>query len=143
MLIPSVFKESLLDDLFARDYTVERQLYGNKAKDLMKVDIKENNHDFYLFVDLPGFKKENLTLDLTNGYLTITGNKTIDKEENKKYIRKERFYGTVSRSFYVGDEVKKEDIKAKFENGVLKLNIPKVEEKVESNNGNNYIAIEG
>ena len=113
MLIPSVFKESLLDDLFDRDYTVERQLYGNKAKDLMKVDIKENDHDFELFVDLPGFKKENLTLDLTNGYLTITGNKTIDKEENKKYIRKERFYGTVSRSFYVGDEVKKEDIKAK------------------------------
>lgn len=143
MLIPSVFKESLLDDLFDRDYTVERQLYGNKAKDLMKVDIKENDHDFELFVDLPGFKKENLTLDLTNGYLTITGNKTIDKEENKKYIRKERFYGTVSRSFYVGDEVKKEDIKAKFENGVLKLNIPKVEEKVEPNNGNNYIAIEG
>ena len=143
MLIPSVFKESLLDDLFDRDYTVERQLYGNKAKDLMKVDIKENDHDFELFVDLPGFKKENLTLDLTNGYLTITGNKTIDKGENKKYIRKERFYGTVSRSFYVGDEVKKEDIKAKFENGVLKLNIPKVEEKVESNNGNNYIAIEG
>ena len=85
MLIPSVFKESLLDDLFDRDYTVERQLYGNKAKDLMKVDIKENDHDFELFVDLPGFKKENLTLDLTNGYLTITGNKTIDKEENKKY----------------------------------------------------------
>ena len=142
MLIPSVFKESLLDDLFDRDYTVERQLYGNKAKDLMKVDIKENDHDFELFVDLPGFKKENLTLDLTNGYLTITGNKTIDKEENKKYIRKERFYGTVSRSFYVGDEVKKEDIKAKFENGVLKLNIPKAKKKVEPKNGNKYNDIE-
>ena len=84
MLIPSVFKESLLDDLFDRDYTVERQLYGNKAKDLMKVDIKENDHDFELFVDLPGFKKDEMNAQLDNGYLTISASKGLDKEEKNK-----------------------------------------------------------
>ncbi len=108
----------------------------------MKIDVKENEHDFEVFIDLPGFKKENLKLDLTDGYITINANKTLEEEDKKKYIRKERFYDSVSRSFYVGDSIKKEDIKAKFDNGVLTLSIPKVEPKEEKEQ-NNYIAIEG
>ena len=144
MFMPSIFGESLLDDLFdfKQNHQIENKLYGDKAKNLMKIDVKENDHDFEIFVDLPGFKKEDLKLDLTDGYITISANKTLDEEDKKKYIRKERFYGSVSRSFYVGDSVKKEDIKAKFDNGVLTLSIPKVEPKEEKEQ-NNYIAIEG
>ena len=144
MFMPSIFGESLLDDLFDfnQNHQIENKLYGDKAKDLMKIDVKETEHDFEVFVDLPGFKKENLKLDLTDGYITISANKTLEEEDKKKYIRKERFYGSVSRSFYVGDSIKKEDIKAKFDNGVLTLSIPKVEPKEEKEQ-NNYIAIEG
>ena len=144
MFMPSIFGESLLDDLFDfnQNHQIENKLYGDKAKNLMKTDVKENDHDFEIFVDLPGFKKEDLKLDLTDGYITISANKTLDEEDKKKYIRKERFYGSVSRSFYVGDSIKKEDIKAKFDNGVLTLSIPKVEPK-EEKEPNNYIAIEG
>ena len=144
MYMPSIFGESLLDDLFDfnQNHQIENKLYGDKAKNLMKIDVKENEHDFEIFVDLPGFKKENLKLDLTDGYITISANKTLEEEDKKKYIRKERFYGSVSRSFYVGDSIKKEDIKAKFDNGVLTLSIPKVEPKEEKEQ-NNYIAIEG
>ena len=144
MFMPSIFGESLLDDLFDfnQNHQIENKLYGDKAKNLMKIDVKENDHDFEIFVDLPGFKKEDLKLDLTDGYITISANKTLEEEDKKKYIRKERFYGSVSRSFYVGDSVKKEDIKAKFDNGVLTLSIPKVEPK-EEKLPNNYIAIEG
>ena len=110
----------------------------------MKCDIYEKDGKYHIEMDVPGFQKNEIKIECNKGNIVITAEKTAEeKDEHKKYIRKERFYGTVSRSFYVGDEVKKEDIKAKFENGVLKLNIPKVEEKVESNNGNNYIAIEG
>ena len=144
MFMPSIFGESLLDDLFDfnQNHQIENKLYGDKAKNLMKIDVKENDHDFEIFVDLPGFKKEDLKLDLTDGYITISANKTLDEEDKKKYIRKERFYGSVSRSFYVGDSINKEDIKAKFDNGVLTLSIPKVEPK-EEKEPNNYIAIEG
>ena len=144
MFMPSIFGESLLDDLFDfnQNHQIENKLYGDKAKNLMKTDVKENEHDFEIFVDLPGFKKEDLKLDLTDGYITISANKTLDEEDKKKYIRKERFYGSVSRSFYVGDSVKKEDIKAKFDNGVLTLSFPKVEPK-EEKEPINYIAIEG
>ena len=144
MFMPSIFGESLLDDLFDfnQNHQIENKLYGDKAKNLMKTDVKENDHDFEIFVDLPGLKKEDLKLDLTDGYITISANKTLEEEDKKKYIRKERFYGSVSRSFYVGESVKKEDIKAKFDNGVLTLSIPKVEPKEEKEQ-NNYIAIEG
>ena len=144
MFMPSIFGESLLDDLFDfnQNHQIENKLYGDKAKNLMKTDVKENEHDFEIFVDLPGFKKEDLKLDLTDGYITISANKTLEEEDKKKYIRKERLYGSVSRSFYVGDSVKKEDIKAKFDNGVLTLSIPKDEPKEEKEQ-NNYIAIEG
>ena len=144
MFMPSIFGESLLDDLFDfnQNHQIENKLYGDKAKNLMKIDVQENDHDFEIFVDLPGFKKEDLKLDLTDGYITISANKTLDEEDKKKYIRKERFYGSVSRSFYVGDSIKKEDIKAKFDNGVLTLSFPKVEPK-EEKEPINYIAIEG
>ena len=144
MFMPSIFGESLLDDLFDfnQNHQIENKLYGDKAKNLMKTDVKENEHDFEIFVDLPGFKKEDLKLDLTDGYITISANKTLEEEDKKKYIRKERFYGSVSRSFYVGDSIKKEDIKAKFDNGVLTLSFPKVEPK-EEKEPINYIAIEG
>ena len=144
MFMPSIFGESLLDDLFDfnQNHQIENKLYGDKAKNLMKIDVKENEHDFEIFVDLPGFKKEDLKLDLTDGYITISANKTLEEEDKKKYIRKERFYGSVSRSFYAGNSIKKEDIKPKFDNGALTLSIPKVEPK-EEKEPNNYIAIEG
>ena len=110
----------------------------------MRTDVKEKDGSYELDIDLPGYNKEDVRAELENGYLTIsasTKNDKDEKDENGKYIRRERFYGHCSRSFYVGDAVTQEEIKAKFENGILKLSIPKkeapaVEEK-------KYIAIEG
>lgn len=98
-------------------------------------------------MDLPGFKKDELSLELNDGYLTITASKGLDKDEKEKksgkFVRRERYAGSMSRSFYVGEEVKQEDIHAKYESGVLKLSIPKAEEKKPEVEEKKYIAIEG
>ena len=97
---------------------------------LMKTDIKETSSAYELDIDLPGFKKENVEITLDNGYLTInahTEHQTEDKDEDGSYLRKERFVGSCRRSFYVGDEISEEDISAKFDNGILKINVPKKE----------------
>ena len=112
---------------------------------LMKTDVKENDEGFELDIDLPGYGKEDVTAELKNGYLTINATKKTDdgeKDKNGKYLRRERFYGSCSRSFYVGKQVTEEDIKAKFENGILIVTVPKKEEqpKVEQKK---YITIEG
>ena len=154
MLTPSVFGKDFFDDfddMFNfpfwddRDMKkIEKKLYGRRGKNMMKTDIREHEAGYELDIDLPGFKKDEITVDLENGYLTISAAKGLDKDEEDKkgkYIRKERYAGTMQRSFYVGDAITHEDIKAKFENGILSLTIPKKDAKaVETKKS---IAIEG
>ncbi len=156
--MPSLFYDDfdLFDDAFGgpwfdeRDFrNMEKKLYGRKAKNMMSTDIKETDDGYEMVVDLPGFKKENVTVELDQGYLTITAAKGLEQDEAEseeakkegKYIRKERYSGEFRRSFYVGDSLKQEDIKAKFKHGLLTLDIPKKEApKVAENK---VIAIEG
>ncbi len=148
MLMPSIFGENLFDDDwfdFDRDFWGRKNpLYGKNAKNIMKTDIREHDTGYELDVDLPGFKKDEINIELENGYLTISVAKGLDKDEQDKkgkYIRKERYAGAMQRSFYVGDAVTEEDVKAKFEDGILKLSIPKKDAKeVETKK---TIAIEG
>ncbi len=140
MLYPSLFNDSLFDDFmdfdfpaFPRDfYGADKKLYGKNAARVMKTDVHEHDDSFEVDIDLPGFKKDEIKLDLDNGYLSICASKGLNEEEkNKKgkVIRQERYTGSMQRSFYVGSAVTEEDIKAKFEDGVLKLNIPKKDAK--------------
>ena len=150
MLMPSIFGENLFDDNwmdfpFDRDFWGRKNpLYGKNANKIMKTDIREHDGGYELDVDLPGFKKDEINVELENGYLTISATKGLDKDEQDKkgkYIRKERYAGAMQRSFYVGDEVTQEDIKAKFEDGILRLSIPKKDaQAVETKK---TIAIEG
>ncbi|MDO4305178.1 MAG: Hsp20/alpha crystallin family protein [Bacillota bacterium] len=149
MMMPSIFNENLFDEMmnfpFEDDFFGKRNpLYGKHGRNVMKTDVKEKEDSYEVAVDLPGFKKEEISADLKNGYLTISAEKGLDKDEDDKngnFIRRERYYGSCSRSFYVGSGVKEEDIKAKFEDGLLKLSIPKKDEKaIESPK---RIAIEG
>ena len=135
MLMPSIFGENLFNDDWM-DFSfpdVDKVLYGKHAKNVMKTDVKETDNSYEVDIDLPGFKKDEIEAKLENGYLTISAAKGLDKEEKEekdgKYIRKERYSGAMSRSFYVGDELKQEDIKAKYEDGILKLSVPKKEQK--------------
>lgn len=133
--LPSLFGENLMDvfDGFDRDFfhgfwRPEHMLYGKNAQNLMKTDVKETEDGYEVAVDLPGFKKDEIALDLQNGNLTITARKGVEKKEEDKegkMLRQERYAGTLSRSFYVGDAVTEEDIKARYEDGVLTLAIPK------------------
>lgn len=149
MMLPSIFGEDLFDEMmdfpFEDDFFGKRNpLYGKKAKNMMKTDVKEHETGYEVDIDLPGFKKDELNLDLTDGYLTISAPKGLDKDEEDKkgkYIRKERYAGSMSRSFYVGDGITEDDIKAKYENGILKLSIPKKEAKAVEQK--KHIAIEG
>ena len=134
--LPAVFGENLMDvfDDFDRNFfrgwdRPEHVLYGKNAARMMKTDVKETEEGYELDVELPGFKKEEIKLELNSGYLTISTEKSLEKkEENKgKVLRQERYSGTMQRSFYVGGSITEEDIKAKYENGVLSLTIPKKE----------------
>ena len=145
MLMPSIFGENLFDDWMDFSFSdIDKKLYGKHAKNVMKTDIKEKDEGYELVVDLPGFKKDEIEVQLENGYLTISAAKGLDKDEtdkNGKYLRQERYAGSMSRSFYVGEGITEEDIHGKFENGILKLDIPKEEvRKVEQKK---RIAIEG
>ena len=154
MLMPSIFGENLFDDFFNdfpfyndRDMKkAERKLYGHRAKNLMKTEIKEKGDSYILEMDLPGFKKDEIQVSLENGYLTVQAARGVDKDEQEKktgrYIRQERYAGACERSFYVGDDLTQDDIKGEFHHGVLKLTIPKKEAKpaVEQSK---YISIEG
>ena len=136
MLMPSIFGENLFDDFFGdfpfyydKDMkNVEKKLYGRKASHVMKTDIKETDNGYELVVDLPGFTKDEVQATLENGYLTISAEKGLDKETGH-YIRKERYAGACSRSFYVGEDVEQADIKAEFKHGILTLFVPKKEAK--------------
>ena len=134
MLMPSILGESLFDEFFGdwdREMRhMDRQLYGKNAAREMKTDVHEHEDHYEVYIDLPGFKKDEITLELQNGYLTVTAAKGLDKDETStkgKVIRKERWAGTMQRSFYVGDELTESDIGAKLEHGVLMLSIPKKE----------------
>ena len=124
---------------------MEKQLYGHRAKNIMNTDIKEHDNSYELKMDLPGFTKDEISAELENGYLTIRAAKGLDKDEKEKktgqYIRRERYAGACQRSFYVGEDITQEDIKASFKHGILKLDIPKKDSKKIENN--NCIAIEG
>ena len=147
MLMPSIFGENLFDDFFDDFARPARNVvrYNTPVTNIMKTDIREHDMGFELDIDLPGYRKEDVKAELKDGYLTISAQTRSDndeKEENGKYIRRERYYGTCSRSFYVGEEVTQEDIRARFEDGILKVCVPKKEAKpaVEESR---YIAIEG
>ena len=144
MLLPSIFGEDLFDRFFDMPVrTVARP--ENHNRELMKTDVKETENAFELLISLPGVKKENIQVELKEGYLTISANtKTENEEKDEKahYIRRERYVGAASRTFYVGEDVTKEDIKAKYTDGVLTLNIPKVEAKPKVEE-KHYISIEG
>ena len=134
MLMPSIFGENLFDEFFGdwdREMRrMDRQLYGKNAAREMKTDVHEHEDHYEVDIDLPGFKKDEITLSLENGCLTVTAAKGVDKEETTrkgKLIRQERYAGAMQRSFYVGDTLTEKDIAAKFENGVLSLNVPKQE----------------
>ena len=155
MLLPSMFGENLFDDFFGFDdfpfwddreeKKMEKKLYGRRAKNLMKTDIKETDKDYEVIIDLPGFKKNEVHASLENGYLTISAEKGNQDEKEKKsgrYIRKERYAGACQRSFYVGDQLTEEDIKGEFKHGILKLTIPKKEAKPAVDD-KKYISIEG
>ena len=149
MMMPSIFGENLFDD-FMNDFPFEKHffgernpLYGKHAKNIMKTDVKETDNSYELDIDLPGFKKEDINVQLDNGYLTIAASKSLEKEdehEKSHYIRQERYSGSMSRSFYVGNDVKQEEIHAKYEDGILKLAVPK--KAVKAIETNKYIQIE-
>ena len=148
MMFPSVFGENLFDDWmdfsFPEIPDVDKTLYGKHAKNMMKTDVRETDDAYEVDIDLPGFKKDEVTAELNDGYLTISASTDTNNDEKDKdghYIRRERYSGQCARTFYVGEAVTQEDIKAKFEDGILKVTIPKVEpKKVEDKK---YIAIEG
>ena len=157
MLLPSIFGEDLFDDWmdFPFDDKFEKKLnkelygrknpvFGKNAARIMRTDVKEKKDSYEVDVDLPGFKKDQIRVELENGYLTISAEKGLDKDEDKegRYIRRERFSGSCRRTSYVGENVEQSDIKASFKHGILRLTIPKKEEKPEVEE-NNYISIEG
>lgn len=153
MLRNSLFGEDLFDDFF-NDFSsyanrdakkIEKKLYGHRAKDMMKTDIREKNDAYVLEIDLPGFKKDEIKVALENGYLTVSAARGLDKDEQNRedgrYIRRERYAGACERTFYVGDTIRQEDIRAEFNHGILKLTVPKKDAKAVEEN--KYISIEG
>lgn len=131
-MVPSIYGESMFDDLFDSSFFGDRSpLFGKHARNLMKTDIRETDDakSYRFAVELPGFQKDEIHVDVENGYLTIRAAKGLDKDEEDKggrVLRQERYAGACSRSFYVGD-VRSEDVKAKYESGVLTILIPKEE----------------
>ena len=136
-MLPSIFGENLFDEFFDDNFGMfpvwndRNPLYGKHSKNLMKTDVRETEDTYEVDIDLPGFKKDEISLDLRDGYLTISAEKGLDKDEESKkgrVLRQERYTGSCSRSFYVGD-VKPEEIKAKYESGVLTILVPKEDVK--------------
>ena len=148
-MLPSIFRDNLFDDMFDFDdfdkefNRMMRPLYGKHAQNMMKTDVRETDNSYQLDIDLPGFKKDEIKVELDNGYLSISAAKGLDKDEEKKdgkYIRRERYAGAMNRTFYVGDNLTQQDIQAKFEDGILKISVPKKD--VQQIEQNKYIAIE-
>ena len=135
--MPSIFGEKLFDDWFDFAAPQTRSHAFANMNAAMRTDIRETETGFELDIDLPGYKKDDLKLELKDGYLTINAEHkrhNYEKDTNGRYVRRERYYGSMSRSFYVGEAITEEDIRARFEDGILKLALPKdkpkqVEEK--------------
>ncbi len=154
MLMPSIFGGNYFDDFFDlfpyvddKDFrNTEKKLYGKNAGHIMKTDVKEKDDSYELEMDLPGFAKDEIQISLDDGYMTINAIKGLDKDEKEKdsgkYIRRERYVGSCCRSFYVGDNLTEEDIKAEFKHGILKLTVPKKDPKKEIKE-KKYVAIAG
>ena len=131
-MLPSIFHENLFDDwfddAFEKNFFGERNpLYGKRAKNLMKTDVRETRDSYKLAIDLPGFKKDEVKVELKDGYLTVSASKGLDKDDEDRegrFIRQERYAGACSRSFYVGD-IRPEEVKCKYEFGVLRVTLPK------------------
>ena len=145
MLMPSIFGERLFDDFMdGFDFPdIDKKLYGKHASHIMKTDVKEKDNIYEVDIDLPGFKKDEIRMQLKDGYLTVSAAKGLNKDEKNKegkYVRRERYAGSMSRSFYVGENITEKDIHAKYENGILSFWLPKDEKKKIENN---YISIEG
>ena len=138
-MLPSIFGENLFDEFFNDPFEMNMilprgrdPLYGKHAKNLMNTDVREVENGYEIDMNLPGFKKDEVEIQLQDGCLTVSAAKGLDKDEEDKkgrYIRQERYAGSLSRSFYVGEDVEPQDVKAKYENGVLKLFVPKAEVK--------------
>ncbi|MBD5451740.1 MAG: Hsp20/alpha crystallin family protein [Lachnospiraceae bacterium] len=147
MMMPSIFRGNLFDS-FMEDFAfpdIDSVLYGKNAKNMMKTDVKETDNGYEVDIDLPGFQKDEIKMQLDNGYLTISAAKSFnndEKNENGKYVRRERYAGSMSRSYYVGAHVTETDVHPRYENGILTFQIPKEEKKVVEEK-NHYIAIEG
>ena len=133
-MLPSVFGEKLFDDMFGGAFTLvpafakNASVFGSNVKNLMKTDVRELDNTYELDIDLPGFKKEDVKIELDNGCLTISAARTADNEEKDKkgqFIRRERYSGEYSRSFYIGENIEPKDVTAKFENGILQIAFPK------------------
>ena len=133
-MLPSIFGENLFDEFFMDPFndpffiSSRNALYGKHSKNLMKTDVRETDGTYELDIDLPGFKKDEINAEIRDGYLTVSAAKGLDKDQSDKdgrYIRRERYAGQCSRSFYVGEGVTEQDISAKFEDGILRLSIPK------------------
>ena len=138
MMVPSIFNDNLFDSFFNDDFfwpetrrgadRAGRKLYGHRAGEIMKTDVKETEKGYEVAIDLPGFKKQDVTCELKDGYLTVSAEKKLEENEKDsegKYIRRERYTGNQSRSFYVGDGIHEDDIKASFQDGILRLDVPK------------------
>lgn len=134
MLVPRKDYFDLFDDFFEDDFFPRNRVLSKKERNLMKTDIKEKKDKYLLDIDLPGFEKENIKISLDNGYLNIEAkvDSKKEKEDEEKFVRRERYFGECSRSFYVGDQLKEEDIQASFKNGILKIELPKKQIKDES-----------
>lgn len=136
-MLPSIFGENLFDEFFGDPFAMmpttraQDVLYGKRGKNLMKTDVRELDNGYELDMDLPGFKKDEVHVDVKDGYLTVSAAKGLNKDEKQegKYIRQERYAGQCSRSFYVGEGVEPTDVSAKFEDGILKISLPKAEQK--------------
>ena len=142
MLVPSLFTDNFVNDWFNEAFNSTPAMFKATGSSLMSADVKEFKDHYELSLELPGYKKEDVTASLKDGYLTIEGKREDKQEEedNKgRFIRRERYVGTLTRSFYVGEDVKQEDIKAKFENGVLDICVPKVEYKPEIEEARNIM----
>ena len=132
-MLPSIFGESLFDDWMdfpfrSLESDVDHKLYGKNAARVMKTDLREHDEGYELKVDLPGFKKDQIDLQLQNGYLTVSAVKGVeadDKDKKGRIVHQERYTGSMTRSFYIGENVREEDVKASFEDGVLRLDFPK------------------
>lgn len=145
MMTPSIFRENLWNDLMDFSFPeFDRMMYGKRGEHVMRTDVKENEQGYEVDIELPGYKKEEVKAELKDGYLTVNALKEVNndqKDEDGKYVRRERYSGNMSRSFYVGENMTQEDIHAKFENGILTLQIPKKEAKKQIEE-KHYVTIE-